>query len=105
MSKRQSWVDERNRLAEIAALDLEAARPSFERIARLTQCLTRTPIVHISLVQADTLWIAGVADQSYPVVAREHSFADTVIRTGELLWVPNLARDRRFATNPYVTGY
>ena len=77
MSKGQFSVEERKRLAEINAVDLEAARPAFERIARLAQCVSRTPIVHISLVQADTLWLAGVADQVFPVVAREHAFADT----------------------------
>ena len=104
MSKGQFSVEEANRLAEISALDLEAARPSFERIARLTQCLSRTPIVNISLVQADTLWLAGVSDQSLPVVARQHAFADTVIRQGELLWVDDASKDERFKANPFVTG-
>ncbi len=102
MSKVQQSLDERRRLAEINALDLEAARPGFERIARLTQCLSHTPIVHIGLVQADTLWLAGVSDRDFPLIPREHSFADTVLRTGELLWVADLSKDPRFRSNPYV---
>jgi PAS domain S-box-containing protein len=104
MSKGQFSVDEINRLAEINALDLEAARPSFERIARLAQCLARTPLLHISLVQADTLWLAGISDQTLPVVAREHAFADAVIKSGELLWVEDASKDERYKANPFVTG-
>src|SRR6185312_8170677 len=57
-----------------------------------------------SLVQSDTLWLAGVSDQQFPVIPREHSFSDTVIRSGELLWVADLSKDRRFHRNPYVVG-
>ncbi|HEY3888177.1 MAG TPA: ATP-binding protein, partial [Caulobacteraceae bacterium] len=102
MSEGQFPTEERERLAEINALDLEAARPGFERIARLVQCLTHTPIVHISLVQADTLWIAGVSDQTMPVVAREHALADAVIEHGGLLWVEDATKDDRYRANPFV---
>jgi PAS domain S-box-containing protein len=97
-------AEESSRLAEIDSLDLEAARPGFERIARLTQCLSRTPMVHVGLVQADTLWLAGVSDREIPVVAREHAFADAVMKHGELLWVDDASKDGRFKTNPFVVG-
>ncbi|HLI66204.1 MAG TPA: ATP-binding protein [Caulobacteraceae bacterium] len=104
MPKGQTSTEEHRRLAEIAALDLEAARPGFDRIARLAQCQTGAPVVQISLVQADSLWRAGVSDVDIPIVAREHAFSDIVIREGALVWVEDLTKDARFAGNPYVTG-
>jgi PAS domain S-box-containing protein len=104
MSHRPPSADERSRLAQIASMDLEAARPSFERIARLAQCVFRTPMVHVSLVEADRLWIAGVSDVALPPVSREHAFADVVVRRERALWVEDAASDKRFKDNPFVTG-
>ena len=104
MSDGQFPTEERERLAAIAALDLEAARPGFERIARLTQCIAAAPTVQIGIVQADTLWLAGVSDQVLPTVSRQHSFTETVIAQGKPLWVEDASKDERFNTNPFVTG-
>jgi PAS domain S-box-containing protein len=97
-------VEEQRRLAEIDAMDLEAARPAFERICRLLQCVSHTPLVHIGLVQADTIWLAGVSDQPMPVLARTHGAADLVMAQDDVLWLEDTSRDERFANNPFVTG-
>ena len=104
MSRGQFSSEERSRMAAIAALDLEAARPSFERIARLTQCIAGAPMVHVGILLADTLWLAGVSDQVLPTVFRQHTFAETAIRQGKLLWVEDASKDARFSANPFVTG-
>ena len=104
MFERQSPAEERERLDAIGALDLEAARPGFERIARLTQCIAAAPIVQIGLLQADTLWLAGVSDQILPAVARQHSFTQTAIEQGRMLWVEDASRDERFSANPVVAA-
>jgi PAS domain S-box-containing protein len=97
-------VEEHQRLAEIEAMDLEAARPSFERICRLLQCISLTPFVTIGLVQSDTIWLAGVGDQPMPTLPREHSLADLVMAQGDVLWIEDASRDERFSTNPFVSG-
>jgi PAS domain S-box-containing protein len=97
-------VEEQQRLAEIEAMDLEAARPAFERICRLLQCIAHTPLVHIGLVQADTIWLAGVSDQPMPTVARKHSVADLVMAQDDVVWVEDASRDERFSANPFVSG-
>jgi PAS domain S-box-containing protein len=104
MSEGQFPAEERERRAAIAVLDLEAARPGFERIARLTQCVATVPIVQIGLLQADTLWLAGVTDQVLPVVSRQHSFTQTAIEQDRLLWVEDASRDERFRANPVVAA-
>jgi PAS domain S-box-containing protein len=97
-------IEEQTRLAEIEALDLEAARPGFERICRLAQCVAQTPLVTIGLVQADTIWVAGVSDEPMPVVAREHGLGDLVIAQDDVLWIADATKDPRTKTNPFVTG-
>src|SRR5580658_332187 len=97
-------VEEQNRLAEIEAIDLEAARPAFERICRLLQSISLTPHVHIGLVQSDSIWLAGVSDQPIAALGREHSAADLVMAQDQVLWLEDAARDERFSTNPFVLG-
>ena len=102
MSDRPFSVEERDRLAEISALDLEAARPGFERIARLTQSLAGAPMAHIGILQADRIWIAGVSDEVLPPIPRQHIFSETAIRQGQPLWIEDLSLDERFRGNPFV---
>ncbi len=104
MAKGQDTSEEQGRLAEIAAMDLEAARPTFERICRLAQALVHAPLVHIAIVQADTLWLAGLSDEALPVVAREHAFSNVVLESGEPVWVEDMSIDERYRQNPFVTG-
>jgi PAS domain S-box-containing protein len=104
MAQGPESVEEQDRLAEIEAMDLEAARPAFERICRLLQCISVTPLVHIGLVQADTIWLAGVSDQPMPTLARKHAVADLVMAQDDVLWVEDASRDARFSDNPFVRG-
>jgi PAS domain S-box-containing protein len=97
-------VEEQQRLAEIEAIDLEAARPAFERICRLLQCIAQTPLVHIGLVQADTIWLAGVSDQPMPALARKDGAADLVMAQKDVLWLEDCSLDERFEANPFVAG-
>ena len=95
---------ERARLQAIRSVDLEDARPTFDRIARTAQRLANTPIAHVSLVEADQLWITGVSDVELPPVAREHAFANLAIEGDAVLWIEDAAADRRFDDNPFVHG-
>ena len=95
---------ERIRLKAIRSVDLEEARPTFERIARTAQRLARSPFAHVSVVEADELWIAGVSAFPLPPVAREHAFAAYAVEGEGVFWVEDLQADRRFDANPFVHG-
>ena len=95
---------ERIRLEAIRSVDLEEARPTFERIARTAQRLSGSPFAHVSVVEAEELWIAGVSAFPLPPVAREHAFATYAVEGEGVFWVEDLKADRRFDDNPFVHG-
>ncbi|MFI4976645.1 MAG: ATP-binding protein [Caulobacterales bacterium] len=95
---------ERLRQKALRAFDLEEARPTFERIARLAQAIAGTPIGQVSMIQADRLWRAGIGLPSVPEVERRHAFSEWAVKGDGVLWVEDLSADPRFADNPYVSG-
>ena len=104
MSAAQRRINEERRLQAIAALDMEASRPTFDRLTALARTLAAVRGAHVDFVGAKVLSVAGVSSQPTSPVAREESFAVHVIAGDEVLWVEDLAKDPRFRTNPYVTG-
>jgi signal transduction histidine kinase/ActR/RegA family two-component response regulator len=103
-SPKPASAGERARLRDVRAVNLEDARPAFERIARTAQRLSKAPFAHVSILGSDQLWIAGVSESPLPPVAREHSFAQYVIASDAVIWMEDLAADRRFDDNPFVHG-
>jgi PAS domain S-box-containing protein len=95
---------ERARLQAIRSVELEDARPVFERIARTAQRITGAPVAHVSLIGPTQLWIAGVSETPLPPVPRGASFTERAIERDEVMWVEDLRLDPRFRDNPYVTG-
>src|SRR5579872_5015102 len=95
-SQGRASADERARLRAIRSVDLEEARPIFERIARTAQRLTRAPVAHVSIIEADRIWVAGVAERPVPPIAREHAFATYAAESDTVLWIENLTADPRF---------
>ncbi len=93
---------ERARLQALRSVDLEEARPTFERIARTAQRLAGTPFAHVGMVEADHLWLAGVSDVEIATVARDHAFADLAIKGQEVLWIEDAMADPRFVGNAGV---
>jgi len=107
MSKRpaQGSSEERARQRAIRAVDLEEARPVFERIARTAQRLSGAPIAHVSIVGPEQIWIAGLTDgEGMPPVSRELSFVRYAVEGDSVFWVEDLTADRRFDGNPFVYG-
>jgi PAS domain S-box-containing protein len=104
MTAAQRRPDEKTRLESVDALDLEAARPTFERISMLARSLAGVRSAHVDLVHAKALWITGAGSRPAAPVARDESFANHVIAGDEVLWVEDLRKDARFRANPYVTG-
>jgi hypothetical protein len=93
MTANQTRAREKARLDSIEALDLDAARGAFNRIALLARSLSNARSAYVDLVLADQLWITGVSERPTPVVLREHSFANHVIAGDGVLWVEDLTAD------------
>ena len=96
--------NEKLRLSAIEALDLEASRPTFDRIALLARSLAGVRSAHVDLVQAKDLWTAGEGTQPPAPVSRDEAFANHVVVGDAVLWVEDLAKDPRFSASRYVTG-
>jgi signal transduction histidine kinase/ActR/RegA family two-component response regulator len=96
--------EERARQRAIREVDLEHARPVFERIARTAQRLSGAPIAHVSILGAEQVWIAGVSETELPAVPRDHSFVKYAVESDQVLWIEDLTRDERFCGNPFVCG-
>ena len=97
-------TNEKVRLAAIAAIDLEASRPSFDRIALLARSLAGVRSAHVDFVQAKGLWTAGKGSQPSAPVPRDEAFAAHVVAGDAVVWVEDLSRDARFSGSRYVTG-
>ena len=105
MSKGQLSVQERDRLCDVADLDLEEARPGLERIARLAQCLAAVPMAYVAIPQGDRLWLAGSSRSALPTdLSRSTGFTELIPECGQgsSLWVEDASRDERFSANPFV---
>jgi PAS domain S-box-containing protein len=106
MSRRpkQGAGEERARQRAIRSVDLEQARPVFDRIARTAQRLSGAPIAHVSILGSEQVWIAGVSEAAMAPVSREDSFVKYAVDSASVFWVEDLAADPRFDANPFVYG-
>jgi len=92
---------EKARLKAIRAVDLEEARPAFERIARTARRLGSAAYAHVTLVQKDRVWVAEADPTPAPNGARQSSLANWVIEHDRVLWLEDAAVDPRALTNPH----
>jgi PAS domain S-box-containing protein len=88
----------------VRAVDVEDARPAFERIARTAQRLAKVPHALVAIVDADEVWIAGVSEMPFATIEREQSFSRHVLEGDAVVWIEDLAADPRFDGNPFVHG-
>ena len=95
---------ERARQAALRSVDLEEARPTFERIARLARRVAGAPIALVSLAEMDQMWLAGVSNWELPSVSRENSFARLVIDAKGVVWIADTWDEPRLDNNPHVHG-
>jgi signal transduction histidine kinase/ActR/RegA family two-component response regulator len=104
VSDRDHLAEDRARLDALDAIDLEQARPAFDRIAFLVQCFAETPIAQVEILDGDQIWRTGVADGPTLAEPLEESFAARAADGERVLWVEDALRDRRFNSAAAVVG-
>ncbi|MFA6582827.1 MAG: PAS domain S-box protein [Elusimicrobiaceae bacterium] len=98
--------EESKRLAALCELKILDTPPEdrFDRLTQLTQLLLDIPIVLLSLVDADRIWLKsrqGIEETELP---RENSFCSYAISCRDIFIVEDAVKDPRFSSNPHVSG-
>ncbi len=95
------------RLSVLRALNVLDSEPEsiFDSLASSAAALCEAPIALVSLVDENRQWFkAAVGFDGPSELPRDTSFCAHVVAAGELMEIPDAARDPRFARNPLVTG-
>jgi len=97
-------VDEPQRLRDLERHGVigMASDEHFNRIVELAASLLDTPIVAISLVDADRQWFLAGKGLGLKETPREMAFCAHTIAGDDVLVVPDALADERFRTNPLV---
>ena len=97
-------LDEAARRAEVAALDMEALRPTFDRLARLAQTITGAPIAQVALTLASEVWTTGVTDEPIPMRVDRSTINGLRVTDRKVVWVADARETPGLKDSPYVTG-
>ncbi|MDR3508942.1 MAG: ATP-binding protein [Caulobacteraceae bacterium] len=89
------------RLADVGALDLEALRPAFERIARLAHALSDAPIARVAILQGERVWRTGVGPRAATVINLS-AVSELQGPSGATLWITDVKDSPRTRDNPYL---
>lgn len=97
-------ADEDQRLRELERYGILNADSDehFDRILDLTAAIFQTPIVAISLVEADRQWFLAKRGLSVSETPREMALCAHAIVHDEVMVVPDARADERFRSNPLV---
>ncbi|MEP1080297.1 ATP-binding protein [Leptolyngbya sp. PL-A3] len=85
-------------------LDTEAEE-AFDNLTRLASYICNIPIALISFIDHDRQWCKSHIGLTTTENSRDSAFCSYTILQSDLLVVPDLTQDPRFANNPFVTGY
>jgi len=104
--------DDEQRLAALSALDLlkSPIDPVFDRMTKRIARIFDVPIALITLLDADRQYFNGQTGLPEDLASareapRATSVCGHVIASNEVLVVEDLARDRRFAGNPFLKAH
>ncbi|MFN6564102.1 MAG: GAF domain-containing protein [Nostoc sp. ChiSLP01] len=76
----------------------------FDGLAQLAANFCETPIALITLVDAKREWFKSKIGVTTSEVARNISFGNYTILESQILIIPDILQDERFAINPFVTS-
>lgn len=96
----------RQRAVDHCGILLRPRNPELQRIVEEAARLARAPIAAISVVDRSRQWLAariGIDAEEGP--RRDAFCAHTILRPGEPMIVADARDDRRFGSNPAVTGH
>jgi len=99
--------NEQSRLASLRALDVLDSAPEsqFNTLVRSAALLTGTPVALLSLIDTSRQWFkANTGLPGVTETSRDVAFCAHTILQDEVLEVPDVRSDPRFAGNPLVTG-
>ena len=103
----RGWqVDERARSAVIAAYDLERLRHSeaLKRITDFAAALCDAPVALITVLEEFEQTFLSRTGVDLDGTPRAIAFCEHTVRDEQMLVVPDMTADPRFADNPLVTG-
>jgi GAF domain-containing protein len=105
-------ADEEARLAELKGLNLLDTAPEaeFDQVTERLTRLFKVPIALLTLVDKDRQWFKSQAGLPAGLIEacsapRDVSICGHVVANNEVLIVHDLARDPRFANNPWLREY
>ncbi len=101
----KAW-DETARLSALARYEILGTTPEreFDDLARLAALVCDAPIARISFVDREREWHKARIGLEGTEDPRDASFCGHAIELGDVLVVPDAARDERFAHIPLVVG-
>ena len=99
-------VDEASRVAALHALDLLDTGPEerFDRLTRRACEALHVPLAMVTLVDAERQWFKSRVGVEHTESHRDLSMCAHAMLEPDLLHVPDLALDERFADNPAAAG-
>ena len=92
------------RMAAVGGLDLQALKPTFERIGKLSRALIGGGLGDVILIDGDRTWHASADADFTRQIDIEKSFAGIAALADDVLWTPDARLDPRLADHPYVAG-
>lgn len=102
----RSAEQEEARLAALQQYDLLDTPPegAFDRITGLAARVLDMPVSTVSIVDRDRIWFKSHFGLDGGEIARDPGLCATVVRTGELVHIPDAALDDRARENPLIAG-
>lgn len=97
---------EERRLATLQAHALLDSEPEaeFDALVSLAADMLDCPVAALTLADRDRFWVKSSVGPLPSQMPRSVAFCDQTIRSPDLMIVPDLTSDPRFAVNPFVTG-
>lgn len=99
-------MDESQRLSALRRLSLLDTEPteSLDRLTRLAAQMFDAKVSLITLIDENRQWFKSTFGTDVRETSRDLSFCSYAIEADDVMVVPDLAADERFADNAFVTG-